>query len=501
MQVPERARSLTWILVAWIFVLGTDIARATEVITVAIDREYAPYEFVGDDGNIQGFTPSLLRAIGKELGVQIKFRLLSWPGAVKGLQEGNVDVINMIRTPEREKKYAFSISHSKIDQAIFRNSKNKGIRDLDTLSGHTVALQENDISMEKLASRYDFRKRIVRSKIEGLMLLNVGKVDAFIASTHGGIRIIMKHNLKDVELAAAGIFPMDFAFAARKDNLGIIELLNTGLERLKVSGQLKALQDRWLLSIIPEETWVVANIKNILGIGALLLSIMVAVLSMALFRRKQADETIKATLAEKEVLLQEVHHRVKNNLQVVSGLLSMQANVDTDDKVKEALLESKRRVEVMARVHDNLYLSKDMSHINTRKYLVAIVGDLEQGYIGGSSHVGFNVDVDDLELRISHAISIGQIVSELISNSMKHAFPNRQNGQVTVSLKRSGKRKIELAVEDNGIGLPVKGDFASSPTLGLRIVSQLADSLGGKIIVDSSDKGTRFRIIIKRGLS
>ncbi len=501
--MSRQTKLVAWILIVWVFVAGTGIARATEVITVAIDREYAPYEFVADDGDAQGFTPNLLRAIAKEIGFRVKFVPLSWPDAVRGLKSGAVDLVNMIRTPERENKYALSRPHSKIDQAIFRNSRNGEIIDLDTLSGHVVALQEKDISTERLASRDDFKKRIVRSKIEGMLMLSVGKVDAFLASTHGGLRLIREYDLKDVELAKAGVFPMDFSFAARKDNIDLIRRLDVGLLHLKASGRLKALRDKWLLSRLPGNTWVVTHIKSILSIGALLLGVMVVILTIALLKRKQADKIVKASLAEKEVLIHEIHHRVKNNLQVVSGLLSMQAKSATDDKVRDALLESERRIEVMARVHDNLYLSDDLSHINTRSYLGAIVSDLERSYIGGSSHVDFYVDVDDIDLKVSHAISIGQIVSELISNSIKHAFPNKRNGKVTVSLKQRGEKTIELSVGDNGIGLFTENaaSLSSLPKrLGLRLVNQLADSLGGKINVDCSG-GTCFQIVMEREIS
>jgi len=278
------------------------LSHTDEVITVAIDREYAPYEFVAADGTAQGFTPNLLRELAKEIGISIRFRPLAWSEAVKGLQTGDIDVVNMIHTREREKDYIFSKPHSKIAQSIFRHSGVKEIDGLDTLSGHTVALQENDISMEKLASRNDFEKVIVRSKIEGFLLLNLGKVDAFLASTHGGIHLIGEFDLENVELASGSVFPKDFAFAVKKDRHDLIRRLDAGLERLNASGRLRTLHERWLLSEVHKKSWIIAHAKSLLTTGTLLLFVMVVLLSRALFLRERA----KRELGIEQKRLQEI---------------------------------------------------------------------------------------------------------------------------------------------------------------------------------------------------
>ena len=212
-----------------------------------------------------------------------------------------------------------------------------------------------------------------------------------------------------------------------------------------------------------------------------------------LTERKQAEDKMKASLAEKEVLLQEIHHRVKNNLMVVSSLLSLQANAETDHRVVLALQESERRVSVMAKVHESLYLSENMAQVNTASYLNSIIDGIERGHIGSNASVLFDVDVEDITLEIDQAIPIGQIVNELISNSMKYAFPNGGEGRVNISLKQQDKKNILLSVADNGIGIPEGVGFDSPKTLGLKLVKGLAGSLAGDVTIDRS-QGTRFQI-------
>ena len=154
---------------------NADEARIKPVYRVAIDKEYAPYEFVDLDGGIKGFTPDLLREIGRSAGVTFDLRPMDWPEAVAALDEGRIDLINMIRTAQRQEKYAFSAPHSYIRQAIFRHVTADEIGGLESLTGHRVALQRNDIAYEMLADRTDFEKQLVQSKADGFLLLNAGK--------------------------------------------------------------------------------------------------------------------------------------------------------------------------------------------------------------------------------------------------------------------------------------------------------------------------------------
>lgn len=221
-------------------------------------------------------------------------------------------------------------------------------------------------------------------------------------------------------------------------------------------------------------------------------------LAEEVIERMQAEETVKASLKEKEVLLQEIHHRVKNNLQVVSSLLSLQAGSEPDQNIVAALNESERRVRVMARVHENLYRATDLAHINARDYLNAIAKDAKFSHGDVGAGIVIIEDIDDIILDVEHAIPIGQVVSELISNSFKYAFPNHQKGEVKISLKDIGNTTFELSVSDNGMGLPKGFVLEKSDTLGLKLVTALCGNLHGEITVNS-ENGTRIGIRFSGG--
>ncbi|MBL4692712.1 MAG: hypothetical protein JKY92_05220 [Magnetovibrio sp.] len=211
---------------------------------------------------------------------------------------------------------------------------------------------------------------------------------------------------------------------------------------------------------------------------------------------KANEVVIQASLNEKVVLLQEIHHRVKNNLQVVSSMLSLQASTETDSHATEVLKEGERRIRVMARVHENLYRSDDLSHISSRQYLGAIIDDLHQSSLDKVARVLLQHDIDDINLTIDQATPIGQITSELISNAQKHAFPHERTGTINVSLKRMNTGEIELAISDNGIGMPEGRGLTGYKSLGLRLVNALAQNLGGTVILER-ENGTRVSIVFR----
>jgi two-component sensor histidine kinase len=209
--------------------------------------------------------------------------------------------------------------------------------------------------------------------------------------------------------------------------------------------------------------------------------------------RKKAEDQIKASLAEKEVLLREIHHLVKNNLQVISGMLWLQADADDDAHTVEVLQDSRRRVMLMAQIHESLHLQDNLNVINARDLLSTLVANTKASGGAVSEHLSFDIDVDDIALDVDQANAYGQIISELISNSMKHAFATGQPGKVEVSLRRGDAGVTELTVADDGGGLPKNIDLQQTKTLGLQLVRSLAVKLEGEIHIDRSG-GTRIRI-------
>ncbi|MFT5396747.1 MAG: two-component sensor histidine kinase, partial [Gammaproteobacteria bacterium] len=204
-------------------------------------------------------------------------------------------------------------------------------------------------------------------------------------------------------------------------------------------------------------------------------------------------EVRAAELQEKEVLLKENHHRVKNNLQVISSMLSLQAGTTPHTAVKKALGESQRRIRVMARVHESLHQSNNLSAINIRDYINAIVADTTEISMIDQQKILTHVVVDKMNIDIDTATVCGQIFSELYSNCIKHAFPDERSGSIEVAMHRADKGRIELTVVDDGIGLPKGFNTHQSATLGLKLVNALVTQLQGKIHIEGSH-GTAIRV-------
>ena len=207
----------------------------------------------------------------------------------------------------------------------------------------------------------------------------------------------------------------------------------------------------------------------------------------------KAEERIKSSLQEKEVLLREIHHRVKNNLQVISSLLDLQAGYTDDKKATELLLESQNRVRTMALVHERLYQSHDLAQIDFSTYLKELTTTLFHSYRIDGNRVGLQVFSDSIFLDIDRAIPCGLIINELVSNALKHAFPDNRKGMITVELRRVKEKQYTVIVNDNGIGLPKDLDLHHTETLGLQLVSGLAVQLDATIGVQRQN-GTQFEL-------
>jgi len=209
--------------------------------------------------------------------------------------------------------------------------------------------------------------------------------------------------------------------------------------------------------------------------------------------RKAAEEKLKASLEEKEVLLREIHHRVKNNLQIVSSLLYLQSKSATDEAAIEAFKESQNRIKSMALLHEKLYRSSNMAKIDFAEYIKNLVSYLHQSYGASSRKIELKINIDNVLLGIDTAIPCGLIISELVSNSLKHAFPEGASGEIRVELHSVEDNGFKMIISDNGIGLKKDSDSRAGSTLGLQLVNALVKQIDGSLKLDSSH-GTTFEI-------
>ena len=211
-------------------------------------------------------------------------------------------------------------------------------------------------------------------------------------------------------------------------------------------------------------------------------------------RRKKIEKDIKSSLEEKELFLKEIHHRVKNNLQIISSLLDLQGSYVDQKETVNVLEGSKSRVKSMAMIHDLLYQSSDLTSIDFSNYVKNLVQDLFYSY-GTKDNVKPVIDTEEVFLNIETAIPCGLIINELVSNSLKYAFQDNKSGEVFIALKLHDNG-FELVIADNGIGLPENICFENIETLGLKLVDMLIKQLEGSIKLDRNG-GTKFHIRFK----
>ena len=210
--------------------------------------------------------------------------------------------------------------------------------------------------------------------------------------------------------------------------------------------------------------------------------------------RKEAMDAIQRSLSEKEILLKEIHHRVKNNLQIISSLLYLQMEYVSLPQDKELFHESQKRIQAMALVHEELYGAEDLSSVNMRDYIPRLA---ERVLAGAALPVRLQCVVDEVRLPVTRSIPCGLILNELVMNAVKHAFrpdgARTQPGVLRVGLRSSGPQLV-LEVEDNGPGLPEDFDIRAMPTLGMTLVSSLTEQLAGTISAHSGPTGALFRL-------
>ncbi len=213
-------------------------------------------------------------------------------------------------------------------------------------------------------------------------------------------------------------------------------------------------------------------------------------------KRAEAEEFLKKSLAEKDVLLREVHHRVKNNMQIISSILSMQSRSIDEPRLKEVLQESQNRIHSMALIHENLYNNKSLANIMFSTYIKSLTGNIARTYSNIQTNVQFDYQIDTAYLPMDIAIPCGLIINELISNSFKYAFLNRSAGVISIHFKNIIDDEYILTVSDNGVGIPDEVNIFKTKSLGMKILHKLVQQIDGELKSDFTN-GTKFIIQFK----
>ena len=218
--------------------------------------------------------------------------------------------------------------------------------------------------------------------------------------------------------------------------------------------------------------------------------------AMDITEQKSTLEGIQKSLEERDVMLKEIHHRVKNNMQIISSLMNLQLDSIVEKKDKDLFIECQNRIRAMAMVHEKVYGSDDLASIDLEKYFDTFIDDLAASLLCNGQKIEIIKKFEPVIIGIDQAIPGSLIVNELVSNAVKHAFPENRSGTVTVSCVKENTNEVRISVEDDGVGFDQSYDMSSPPSLGLQLVSSLAHQLKGELTV-TGDHGTKFSVVFK----
>jgi two-component sensor histidine kinase/ABC-type amino acid transport substrate-binding protein len=459
-------------------------------LVVVCDNNYPPYAFSGANGNLEGIVPDSWAAWSKATGIEVELRGLPWAEAIATFDSNRADVLDTVfRTPARELRYDFTRPYANLEVPVFIHKTISGIASVGDLRGFRVAAKEGDAAVDSLKQggvadivTYPSYEAIVRAAAaHEVRIFSIDKPPALYLLYKFGIDTDFRIAFKLGEGA--------FHRAVKKGNTNLLGIIEEGFSAVPAA-DVAAIQLRWLGSDISRTV----NTRLIGTVVAIALLAVVALLGLAwTLRRRVSRATLelrekvalleesearnKASIAEKEVLLKEVHHRVKNNMQVISSLIQLQSYGIRDEGDRELLRETQERIRAMAQLHELLYRSRDLSSIDAGEYIGAVVSELALGH----DFVGLDCKFDSARLGLDASVPLGLIANELVINAIKYAYPGRDQGPVEVAFRTEGA-EVVLRVRDEGRGLPAGVDPLNCSSMGLTLVRSLATQLKGKLI-------------------
>lgn len=363
----------------------------------------------------------------------------------------------------------------------------------ETVAGAIVVMEDitklREIEQTNIKTLISLEKEIwERKQVERALTESEERLESFYQGTFEGIIIVEDGKIVDINKQVARLLKFEYG-----------ELIGMDIERLVADEDKEVFQSRVQLDYEkPYEIKIVRKDGTVIQVEAQGRKITyngcparVKVIR-DVTERKKAEEFITASLKEKETLLQEIHHRVKNNMSVISSLLSVQAQKSNDIHIKEILQDSRARVQAMSTIHEMLYQSENLSSIKMQPYLLRLGRMVLQNY-GIHSQPELKIETDDVVLEVKQASPLGLIVNEFLSNTLKYAFPDGEKGHIRITLQKN-KKQTKLEYADNGIGIPNDFDWQNSKSLGLQLVKLLCEEqLGGGIEL-YREQGTRFVI-------
>ncbi len=459
-------------------------------LTIIAGDSFIPYSFYSDEGFATGTDIDYLKAIAEKLSLEIDFILTPWETAFDRLLTGDGDVVLSVTPSEERASYLdFSTPYLSLKMYIFFNKNMENIFKKSDLNNIPVGMPKGtpyELIFREIAINpvfYNGYENVYKAAANN-------QIPAVFSPDVTGSYFLAKlgvHNM--FKRMNNPIWTEELTMAVRKGDTETLNLINKGIKLLRKNEYEKIIQN-----FIGVEVKLIEKIDFKLLIVAVLCILLVISIIIAwniLLRKNvismtrelhEEKENIKKSLNEKEVLLQEVNHRVKNNLNVIISLLNLKADsIVTGKDAIEAFEESRDLVYSMAMVHEELYQSNDFTEIKIKDYienLVVRMIEIYQPFV----EIKYKLQITDANIDITKAIPCGMILTELVTNALKHAFNNKnENGFLEISCIKSETGNFNITVKDNGPGLPDDIDIQNPDSSGLQLVNILTSQIGGHL--------------------
>lgn len=479
-----------------------EFIKNNPVVEFGYEPSWEPYE-IYENGEYKGIVGEYVKIVARETGIEFRpIPNLTWDESLKGLKSGDIKMVPCCAiTPDRKKYLEFTEVYVNDPMVIVVRKDYSYVGDLDDLHGKKVALPENYYTSELLAETHPDIEQVLKTDIQSCMeALSFGEVDAFVENLAVVSYYMNNRGFSNLKVSAPTPYKSNgIAWATTKDFVILRDIVQKVISAIPLAEQ-SDIRQKWISNDYASSFF---NRKFVFWSLIYGLIFIVAfggfyywnkTLRKQIKLRKESEMKLMDSLVEikkqdneKKVLLQEIHHRVKNNLQIVSSMMSLQANVTRDKKSEKTLREAIERIKAIALVHDKIYKSPDVSSVSIDVYLKELVQDVLSNY-SMIQKVETEIKCDNLELNLDNVVPLGLIINELTTNSVKYAFHSVGTPKITLILKKNGDGLAGLTYADNGSWI----DNPDSDNFGTSLVEIFTEQLDGQYQLFKEPEGTRY---------
>jgi len=472
------------------------------VINFGYEPEWAPYE-IYEGGEYKGIVGEYVKIIEKETGIDmVPIPDMTWKKALVGLKSGEINIVPCCGvTPKRREFLDFSDIYIEDPMVIVTRKDFKFIGSLEGLNKTAVALPKSYYSTEMIAKDYPLIEIIEYDGVyDCLEALSLGEADAFV----GNLGVISYHinnnGFTNLKIAAPTSYKKNgIALAVTKDWSIFKDISNKVFKSISPTKR-EMIRNEWI-AVRYEHGISWTDVVKWVSIGALIVSVWLFFLfywnkrlrkeiDLRKIKEKELEKllaTIKKQDGEKKILLQEIHHRVKNNLQIITSIMNLQSNIVNDEKSKQVLKDAIDRIKSIALIHDKIYNSKNISDVDANEYILSLANEVVQNFTENKDvKLQIKTDVERLELDI--LVPLALILNELITNSLKYGLKDLPKGRIEIDFNQPSEKELKLRYFDSGQWF----ENPKSDNFGTSLIEIFTEQLEGEFSLEKRKDGTEY---------